>query len=624
MRTISRIFLKILALLLTFLLGFATCIAAIVGVAFLVYSKVSIDVVNDTGLVHIDTSKVIDPDEAEVLLTSLTIEELLTEFQDLKDLGDDATIDLLVERYGLILSEEIDDLLNEDMRKIPVFKLTSSEGMTMILKAQTVGSVLGYDKVPNPDYTDTNGKEEFLWLENGEEVGGINGVLADYSLYKLLSDGIDTSGLSEELTIASILDLSSRNDFEIFFEEEGVLKKAEGVAPITIWYNNDGTRTDKIISSVASSTFSDVGKTFESLYIADVIGYVYHDGSYYSYDVKYDGTRDYITLTKQEGITSEFADLTVKAVADGGLDDKVSDIELYKVLGYTLGKNGKFYDENGAEVTGIMAVLADDKVGEIGANVGLITVGEVAGYTNHKGVWYSTFVEEGSAENVEAKGILAALSDLTVDEMTDEALLSAKVQTIAVADVLGYEYDEATDSYTKDGAPVTGVMGVIAGTPVNGIQEKLDSSDMGEIIGFTKKPVPVYAEDGVTLIRYDMKWFDKEGNEVHVLMQKVGNTKFANVGTLTEDLKVSDLIDEKDRQTGFIALVPADTGINEIGSAVGDIFNTKTLGDFIGKGALTFEDPTVANRLIENGFGDYTIPEMITLLVNLDIKAPAK
>lgn len=618
-----RIFSKLLALLLAFLIGFVFCLGALVGVGFLIYSKVSIDYINETGIANIDTSDKIDKDSAEVSLTAMTLADLVKEYNDLKALGDEATIDYLVDRYGLILSDKVDVLLNDEMREIPVFELTSNEGTTKVLKAITIGSLLGYEKEDNPDYTLGSDESEFIWYDEGVEVEGLNAVLAEYSLFRLLNEGVDTEALSDDLTIASVLNLDSRSDIPVYTLVNGEKVKVEDIAPITVWFNSDGTRTDKIISSVADAKISEVGEKFEELYIADIIGYVKYNDSYYSWDVKYEDG-EHILLTKEDGITAEFADLSVKKVSEGGLDDKVSDMQLATVLDYTLGEDGKYYDD-GVEVTGIMAVLADDKVGDLGKNVGLIKVGEVAGYTFVDGKWYSSYDKADPTARVEAKGILAALSDMTVDEMSDESVLSAKIRNVNVADVLAYELREDGKYYKDSEAtePITGIMAVIADTPVNGISEKLDNSEMGELIGFTKTTAPVVGEDGITIVGYKNVWLDDNGEPVHVLMQTVSNTLFKDIGSLTDNLTLGEIIEEKDRQKGFISLVPADTNIKDIGPTVGNIFNEKTLGDFVSSDAINL-DPAVSARLLENGFGDYTLPEIFTLIVHLDIQAPAK
>ena len=620
---VMRIFSKFLALLLAFLIGFVACIAAIVGAGFFIYSNVSIDMLNESGIANIDTSERIDRDSADVLLTSLTIADLMLEIEEIKSLGEDATIDYLIERYGLIISEELSPFLTEEMRQIPITEIGSGDGKLKMLKALTIGGILGYDREDNPDYTLGSDESEYVWYKDGEKVTGINAILADYSIYRLLDEGIDTAALSNDLTIADLLGLTVREDLPIYLGTDVAKTKIDGIAPIKIWYNDDGTRTDKIISAVAHSTFSNVGAPFEELYIADVIGYVKYENNYYSWTVKNDDG-EYILLTLEDGITSEFADLTVKKVSEGALDDKVSDIRLAKVLNYQVGDDGKYY-HNGDEVTGIMAILADDKVGEIGSNVGLIKVGEVAGYTYHDGVWYSTYDENYPSNNVEAKGILAALSDVTVDEMSDEAALSGKIRNVAVADVLGYELRDDGKYYEDSSAtePISGIMAVIADTPVNEISSKIDETEMGELMGFTKTKVPVIGEDGVTLVGYEDVWVDKSGNKVHVLMQTVSGTLFKDIGNLTDDLTIADLIEKEDRQTGFIALVPEDTNINNLASTMGNIFNEKTLADFIECDALDLSENETA-KLLENGFGNYTIPDIFKLIIDLDIQAPAK
>ncbi len=616
--TVVKVIVRVLAMLLVFLLGFLSCIGAIAGIGFYAYSKVSIDSINQLGFANIDTNKVINQEEAEISLDKLSIAELVAEFGELKKLEDSATIDYLIDRYGLILSPEIEGILNDDMREIPVFKLFSAEGFTMIMQAQTIGSILGFEKIENPDFTLTNGEKEFIWTDNGKEVLGVNAALADYSIYKLLSDGIDTESLASELTVAGVLNLTVRKDFPIYMKVGESEIKITDIEPISVWYDSNGPIKDKIMASVANTQFNNVTDTLFGLRISDFIGYVEYKGDYYSWNLASEG-EERIILTLEDGITSEFADLTVDDVSNGKLDDKISEIELAKVLDYTLNDDGKYYDKNGDAVSGIMATLAGEKVGDIGESVGNIKVGEVAGYTYSEGIWYSSYDSTDPALNVKAEGILASLADLSVDEMTDEKIFGDKIKTVSVAEVLGYKYDPENEVYKDNGNPVTGVMGVIAGSSVNNIQETLDGTLMGDIIGYTKDSsyqVPVYDADGVTINGYETlyNWNDKNSNKVHVLMNKVANTKFENVGTLTDDLTISDIIE--DRDTGFVSLLKADTKITDISFEINDLLNNTTIGELVDSKALDLK-PEIMSALEpskNHPLRDFKFPQLIDLV----------
>ncbi len=613
---------KILISLLVFIIGFITCIGAIAGGVYFGYSKITYNDFKDAGLIKNDPLDKILVDGAAVSIKDLTLSEFFKEYKDFKELGDEGTIGLLIDKLGFKIPSGLEYVFhNENIREIPFFKLFTEDGKTSVLRAITIGDVLHYEKVTNPDYAPDNGQKEFLWMDGDKEVTGINGFIADYTLFKLIDQGIDTESLSNQVTIAELLGLTSRDYYDIFIDEEGTLVEVTDLDFIKVWYDSEGNLADKVMAAVADTNFAHVGERINEIYMSDVLGYVEYNGNFYNWSVVH-GDTEHIVLTLEDGLTSEFSDLTISEISSGGLDDKISDIELYKVLDYKLGDDGRYYDKDNNQVKGVLAAVADEKVGNIGDTVGTVKVGEVAGYTYAEGKWYSIYNSEDPSLNVEAKGMLATMSDLTVDDMTDEARLSDKVQTIPVSDILGYEYDEEKECYMKNDAPVTGVMSVIAGTPINKIEGKIDESEMGDILGFTQKAVPVYSEDGHTVIGMKNQWFDENDQPVHVLMQKVSDTKFNEIGTITDELALSDLIEEDQRKTGFIALVPEDTKLDDISNVVGDIFNTKTLGDFIACGAIVFEDSTDANVLISKGFADFTIPQLLSFIVNSPITAP--
>ena len=115
-----------------FILGFLSCVGAIVGVGYLAYSKVSLDWLEELGLISVNDEDYIDP-EAEVSLSAMTLQGMIAEIQALAALEKDITIDVLLERYGLTLSKEAEELIPEGMKTVSLEKLFGSDGITYVL-----------------------------------------------------------------------------------------------------------------------------------------------------------------------------------------------------------------------------------------------------------------------------------------------------------------------------------------------------------------------------------------------------------------------------------------------------------------------------------------------------------
>ena len=136
---------RIVALCLAFVLGFFSAFGAIAGGIYLAYSKISVDKINEwcedlnIGF-RIPTDKIVNPD-ADKPITSLTMQALLQEVQTIKD--STFTLNQMIERYGLILPEDIVDKVPDPiMNGIPFTALFSAEGVDTIMENVTVTDVL--------------------------------------------------------------------------------------------------------------------------------------------------------------------------------------------------------------------------------------------------------------------------------------------------------------------------------------------------------------------------------------------------------------------------------------------------------------------------------------------------
>ena len=345
-----------------------------------------------------------------------------------------------------------------------------------------------------------------------------------------------------------------------------------------------------VLAALADNKINELDSAIDSLTIAEVMGYTYDDETETWYDEE---------LNPVTGAMASLADKKINEL-DGAFDE----LTIAEVMGYKANPSGDGYlDENNQPVKGIMAALADKTIGNLDTSVGSVQIGDIAGFKYKDGTWYETYDAENPAASIPAKGLLAAFADLTVDEMTVESKLTQKVQTVTVADALGYELRN-DGNYYNNGVKVTGVMAVIAGTQLNSIDEKVNNSLMGEILGYTYNPV-------------DECWYD-DGVKVHVLMQAVANTKLNNVSSLTDSLTISDLVSEEDRTTGLMSLVSPDTKLDEMSDEMSRVLNTTTIGQLITSGAIELENMNDHEREVFLDYlGDLTLPGFIKWTTDL-------
>ena len=86
----------------------------------------------------------------------------------------------------------------------------------------------------------------------------------------------------------------------------------------------------------------------------------------------------------------------------------------------------------------------------------------------------------------ELTGLMAAFADLTVDQMSDTAIVSQKIKEVKLADALGYTM---VDGVWMDGdQPVTGIMRSLADKKIGEINGAVGSIKIGEIMGYEPNP----------------------------------------------------------------------------------------------------------------------------------------
>ncbi len=185
-----------------------------------------------------------------------------------------------------------------------------------------------------------------------------------------------------------------------------------------------------------------------------------------------------------------------------------------------------------------------------------------------------------NAEGKRISGIEEIIADFTLDDFVSgnintSTLLHGK---IVLADVLGYTYNEELGAwYDGNNDKVSGVMAVFADCTLDNVSSKINTVEIGDLIGYTKGA--------------DDKWYteNEKGETVAVdgFMSKIAENSIDSIDTVFESLEIGDIVPAEDR-TGIFSIIPADTKIDDIGSAVNDSIMKSPLQFFINEDLISF------------------------------------
>ena len=367
------------------------------------------------------------------------------------------------------------------------------------------------------------------------------------------------------------------------------------------------------MSSFADKTFNDVSTSFSDLYLSEILGYYEYEEEWYTWEIGTVNDSDAIVLTpadgimtkvanvqlnniggienelksvqigellgykpvkdedgnvlywntaaegeepvKATGITASLADLTVNELSTGDkLQQTINDITIADVMGYTE-VDGKWTTKDGEEITGVMAVLAGSKVGELSSDINTIEIGEMLGY---KAVTRIELDSEGNEvevidhwvdkNGVKVTGVMAAFADLSINEMSEGDAVQNAIQDIKVADVLGLKYDENAkvwyddkdgDGQYDDGEKATGVMAALAETSVGNISSSMDSLTIGEMLGYTPVYVKDYDGNNTDVVDY---WTDSSDQKVTGVIGALASTSVKELNTRLNDITVGEVL----------------------------------------------------------------------------------
>jgi len=464
-----------------------------------------------------------------------------------------------------------------------------SDGITpeTLLEGIYIGELMGATPVRDP-LTD----EIDHWEKDGKTMTGVESVMAD----KLVSDVMNGEIGMDDISLSTVLGLRSEV-YTVYLDGETTPMLDDGGNPITrtVWVDEEtGDEADHILGAIANCSIDNISSIISTLTIGDVTGnFSLPKPGYPDEKIVYSGKIDTVggekvyVVEKATGVLKALTDSPVndisgaidsvkigdamglyegddsvwykdaactvpetgiqKALAPktiGTIGDAMDDILVGDAMGYYYDEVGdKWYqdDAHTLAVTGIQKVLAPKKIGEIGGAMDEIKIGEIMGWEyitadpmdKH---WISGY--DASENEIPASGIMLNFADLTVNEMSDTDKVSGAVQNAKIGDAMGYYEDKSVSPsvwYTNSSktAQPTGIMGVLADTKLSEVDTKINSTEIGTLMGNYQNPM-------------DGKWYSDKSYSTPVtpqIMNKISDATLTNVGAVMNSLTLGDVLD---------------------------------------------------------------------------------
>ena len=330
---------RLVALILSFCLGFGSCGGVMAGGAAIFLGTFKVRDIETKGNIDIPDEYLIGEDP-EVDLLNLTIFGLLDEAKELTSLGDNVNINLLESRYALKIHPDIDKILTDKAREMPLRKLMTSEGIVEVFSNVYIGHIEKYecrsietDEIAEPSL----GKELTRWYDpvKGEYITGIGATIAYFSLGDFLGGGINVDSVLHGIVLADVLGYTSQVD------QYGN----------KIWLDSNGDRVTGIMAVFADCTIDEVGTKLNTVKIGQFLGYEEHEeGVWYEYDSSSE------SMVPVSGFMNKLANSSISGENDIG--------NVFETL--TIGDIVKEEDRQ----SGLFSIIpADTKIDEIGSVV---------------------------------------------------------------------------------------------------------------------------------------------------------------------------------------------------------------------------------------------------------------
>lgn len=352
------------------------------------------------------------------------------------------------------------------------------------------------------------------------------------------------------------------------------------------WYN---PTTDKVITGINEtlafislgdfvSGKVDVTAIIGGLHIGDALGYYSEVDPDTGDEVWYDGTSG----KPVHGIMGVFAGCTVDTI-----DDTIDTVTIGDLLNMEK-IDGSWYEYNEAtqqydkKVVGIITVFADCTMNDISSKLDTATIGELLGYDLRDGVYYEQDSVTGEY-SVKVSGLMGYLAPTPINGV-GEKINEARVGNLLGYEEIGgkwYEQDPVTGKYT---VKVSGLMGALAPSKITEVSKTINETELGILLGYEEIGGKWYEYNDVS------GEYDIPTSGIMSVLAPSYITNVADTVNKTElgSLLGYDKIGEKwyngdEPVTGFMAKIASSRLVaDENGNgAIGDVFETLTIGDIV-------------------------------------------
>lgn len=474
---------KFLKYLFTYFMGFLTCIAVIVGLGYWAYTSVSLSTIEGwTGTTIVDEESI--DENAEVNIKNMTLSKLISEVGKISAESDTMTIDALITRYGLKLSDDVKELIPQKAMGMALNKLFTEDGKNEILQNTNVEylySIIGEDTIAEPLKSTLATKSldkvfsgDIDYILDGVKLGYIAGVT-----YEKQGDVyVATYKNPAEPTMVELLEGVSVKELLKVFNEGGDILK------VLVDGAGESSLNLLVESITAGDTLIGEGSKIKDLYVYDT------DTDTYSID----------------------------------LNALVGQMKLGHIIGYTPvmdGDNIIDWEATGVELSSINKAIANISMGEvinadfdIMDTLGEFYVGELLDYTP---IYDGADIVGWKNGEAEVEEVISKFASAKVSELIDGTFdVDEEIRAIKICDVLGYTSTvypvyKGGSPILKDGEPVTHTIWTKGTTEANSIVSAIAGKTIGELMqGISTYKIGTLAG----FVEIDSKWYSLEKTTV--------------------------------------------------------------------------------------------------------------
>lgn len=616
--------------------GFILCLALLAGAGCFAYFKVSPYWLNKTFKTDIDLGN--DEINKKTLRDYVNGAIGLAQNIDtytLADLKEDFGIEIKNEMFGLDITElksvgisELPDAIKEKFSSISADELRNVISLDDMSKILNKKNTYYYNSVDNKLYKNFDGTNytnevTFKYAVSSDKTkittkNHETTITLNSKYGKLNQVNIELWYLP--LTVA-IADFSSSIGSNTTLKE---LKDDYGVdLPAYI------TKEENL-----NKTINELTTIVNNLYIADILEY--------TLDKTNDTTLNQTDLSKWivkdksgnvvNGAIKEIAKLKIGEISNN-TQSTINGLYIADVLEYTIDKSydttvdksdsSKWIikDKNGKQVTGVLAKIADLQIGNmttgIQNKIDTMTIAEVLSYTKATTPSEFYFIDankNGMYDNGEEKisGVMATLADATINNVSD------KIPEVKIKDVLSYTYDKTGKFYFEDvnsngeydagDIKTTGIMANLVDLKVSEIANKVAELKIGDALGFyyDETDQKFYQDSSKTEITGMLSVF------VDLTIQDLNE---ATLKTQVNKLSISDVFENT--SSGILSLIPAETKINGIATALESVIANTNLYTLQLKGVINAEKTDLDKSIGGKVLGEMKLQEMIDYIIDL-------